>query len=88
MVRAICTPSTTIPTWAAYTEKQLGDGPFFAGASINVVDLKLYMTVRWFKGGVVDHIPATIFAAYPKLMRVYEAVAEHPAVKAWNAKRS
>ena len=75
----------TFPAWAAATEKNIV-GPFFAGDKINVVDLKLHMVVRWFINGKVDHIPATIFAGYPKLMAVYEAVRDHAAVKAWNAK--
>ena len=40
------------------------------------------MAVRWFSGGKVDYIPATIFAGYPKLMRVHDAVRDHPGVKA------
>lgn len=75
-----------LPAWGARTEKQIGDGPFFGGAALNVVDLKLYMTVRWFAGGKVDHVPATIFAEYPKLMRLHDAVREHQGVKAWYAK--
>jgi prostaglandin-H2 D-isomerase / glutathione transferase len=78
--------STFLPNWAASTEKHLGDGPFFAGATLHVVDLKLYMAVRWFAGGKVDHIPATIFAAYPKLNRLFEAVRDDARVKAWYAK--
>ena len=31
----------------------------------------------WFIGGKVDHIPATIFAGYPRLMRVHDAVRDH-----------
>ena len=62
-----------LPTWGRNVENQLGDGPFVAGAKLHVVDLKLHMAVRWFLGGKVDHIPPTIFAAFPKLMRVYEA---------------
>ena len=50
------------------------------------VDLKLHMAVRWFNGGKVDHIPATIFDGYPKLMRVHNAVRDHAGVKAWYAK--
>ena len=30
-----------MPAWAANAEKQIGDGPFFGGAKLNVVDLKL-----------------------------------------------
>jgi glutathione S-transferase len=75
-----------LPSWAANTEKQLGDGPFFGGAKLNVVDLKLHMAVRWFAGGKVDYIPATIFAGYPKLNRVHDAVRDDARVKAWYAR--
>ncbi len=76
-----------IPAWAQCAEKNItGDGPFFGGAKPNVVDVKLHMAVRWFIGGKVDHIPATIFSAYPKLMRVHDAVRDHAAVKGWYAK--
>jgi hypothetical protein len=44
------------------------------------------MAVRWFIGGKVDYIPASIFAGYPKLMAVYEAVRDHPGVKSWYAR--
>lgn len=75
-----------LPAWARYAEKNIPGGPFFAGAKPHVVDLKLYMAVRWFSGGKVDHIPATIFAGYPRLMAVHDAVRDHPAVKSWHAK--
>jgi len=74
------------PTWGANAEKQIGDGPFFGGAKINVVDFKLHMAVRWFAGGKVDHVPATVFAAFPKLTRVHDAVRDDSRVKAWYAK--
>ena len=75
-----------LPAWARSTEKNIPGEPFFSGAKLQVVDLKLHMAVRWFIGGNVDHIPATIFAGYPKLLCVYEAVREHPGVKSWYAK--
>ena len=78
--------ATFLPAWGAHAEKHLGRGPFFAGAKLHVVDLKLHMAVRWFAGGNVDHIPATIFAAFPKLTGVYEAVRDDARVKAWYAK--
>ncbi len=78
--------ATTIPTWAGYTERQLGTGPFVAGDKLHVVDLKLYMVVRWFASGTVDHIPATVFDRFEKLTRVYRAVGEHAGVKAWQAR--
>ncbi len=78
--------ATYLPTWAGNVEKLIGDGPFFAGSKLQVVDLKLHMTVRWFAGGKVDHIPPTIFSAFPKLTRVHDAVRDDARVKAWTAK--
>jgi glutathione S-transferase len=76
-----------LPAWAAATERQIsGDGPFFAGGKLHVVDLKLHLVVRWFISGKLDHIPATIFDGYPKLRRVHDAVRDHEGVKAWYAK--
>lgn len=77
-----------IPTWAANAERQISDdGPFFGGAAIHVVDFKLLMIVRWLKGGVVDHISKDIFAGYPKLNRVHDAVDGDPRVRAWYEKK-
>jgi glutathione S-transferase len=76
-----------IPTWAAFTERQIADkGPFFAGEKLHVVDLKLHRMVHWFASGVIDHIPTTVFAAFPKLNRVHDAVRDHEGVKAWYAR--
>ena len=75
-----------IPTWAGFAEKQLGDGPFVAGAKLHVVDIKLHMVVRWFARGTVDHVPATVFNGYPKLMRVHDAVRDDARIKAWYAR--
>jgi prostaglandin-H2 D-isomerase / glutathione transferase len=77
-----------LPQWARAAENNIGDGPFFGGAKVNVVDFKLHMAVRWFIGGKVDHIPATIFESYPKLMRVHDAVRDHAGVKAWYARKA
>ncbi|NJD33161.1 MAG: hypothetical protein FIB04_14885 [Gammaproteobacteria bacterium] len=75
-----------LPQWAQAAERNIGDGPFFGGGKIHVADLKIHMAVRWFSGGKVDHIPATIFAEYPKLVRVHDAVRDHAGVKSWYAR--
>ncbi|HYC48304.1 MAG TPA: glutathione S-transferase family protein, partial [Burkholderiales bacterium] len=72
--------------WARAAENNIPGEPFFGGAKLHVVDLKLHMAVRWFIGGKVDYIPATIFSGYPKLMRVHDAVRDHPGVKSWYAR--
>ena len=75
-----------LPAWARFAEKNIPGEPFFGGAKLQVVDLKLHMAVRWFIGGKVDHIPAAIFAGFPKLIRVHDAVRDHAGVKSWYAK--
>lgn len=75
-----------LPAWADYTEKQIGEGPFFGGKELQVADFKLYVVTKWLSSGVLDHIPATIFSAYPKLQRLHDAVAAHPSVQSWYAK--
>jgi len=75
-----------LPAWAAVAEKNIQAEPFFGGAKVNVVDLKLHMAVRWFIGGNVDYIPATIFSGAPKLVRLHNAVRDHAGVQSWYAK--
>jgi hypothetical protein len=76
-----------LPSWAAAIERQIGDdGPFFAGAKLHVVDLKLFVIHRSFASGTYDHIPASIFADYPRFARVHDAVRDHADVKTWYAR--
>ena len=75
-----------IPEWGARVENQLGDGPFFAGPRIHVVDLRLYMVVTWLSSGMLDHVPQGILSDFPRLNRVHEAVRDHEGVKAWYAR--
>jgi len=75
-----------LPAWAKAAERNILGTPFFGGDTLQVVDLKLHMAVRWFIGGKVDYVPATIFADCPRLIAVHDAVRDHPGVKAWYAK--
>jgi prostaglandin-H2 D-isomerase / glutathione transferase len=75
-----------LPAWARAAERNITAGPFFGGEKIHVVDLKIHMAVRWFAGGKVDHVPATIFAGYPRLVGVHDAVRDHAGVRSWYAK--
>jgi glutathione S-transferase len=79
--------SDVIPTWGANVEKQLGEGPFFGGKKLQVVDIKLYVVTRWLKSGVLDHVPSTVLDPFRMLSHVHDAVFDHPSVKAWYAKR-
>jgi glutathione S-transferase len=80
--------ATTIPTWAAQAERAIdARGPFFAGEKIHVVDFKILMTVRWLRGGSLDHIPKTVLDGAPRLLRVHDAVDAHPRVREWTSRR-
>jgi glutathione S-transferase len=70
-------------TWGSQVERQLGEGPFIGGATLQVADLKLYMVVRWLTAGTLDHVPTTVLDHCPKLLRLFRAVGEHEGVKAW-----
>jgi glutathione S-transferase len=75
--------STYLPTWAGFLERQIGDGPFFAGAKLHVVDVKIYIGIRWFTSGALDHVPTTVFDGFPKIMRTFAAVRDDARVQAW-----
>jgi prostaglandin-H2 D-isomerase / glutathione transferase len=70
-------------TWGSQVERQLGDGPFIGGATLQVADLKLYMVVRWLTAGTLDHVPSTVLDHCPKLLRLFRAVGAHEGVKSW-----
>jgi glutathione S-transferase len=75
-----------LPAWARAAESNVTAGPFFGGTKIHVVDLKIHLAMRWFNGGQVDHVPATIFAEYPRLVGVHDAVRDHPRIQSWYAR--
>ncbi len=64
----------------------LGEGPFIAGDQINVADIKLYIIMRAFVDGTIDHVPASVFNDHGRLMKLYNAVHAHPKVAEWNAR--
>lgn len=75
--------------WGRAVERrlaELGDGPFVGGDAIHVADLKLYMAARWFSSGNVDHVPRDVFAEFPRLVALEQAVANHPKIVAWYAR--
>jgi len=74
-----------ITTWAANTEKQIL-GPYAGGETISVADVKLYVIIGWLKKGVLDHVPADVLAAFPKLETLWQTVHAHPKVFAWYAR--
>lgn len=74
-----------LQSWGASVERQIR-GPFIAGERIHVADIKLFQIVTSFKNGVLDHIPTTVFGAFPKLEGVHAAVGAHPRVAEWRSR--
>ncbi len=74
-----------LKVWGANMEKQIV-GPFAGGAQLSVADIKLFVVLGWFKKGVLDHIPADVFAVHPKLEALFAAVGAHPKVVEWYAR--
>lgn len=77
--------SREIPAWGANVERYI-KGPFLAGEKMCVADIKVYQMVKSFRTGVMDYIPPAVLSEFPKLERLYEAVAAHPKVLEWQAK--
>jgi glutathione S-transferase len=75
-----------LKSWGSQVERQLRGGPFVAGTTLQVADLKLYMMVRWLTSGTLDHVPTSVLDHCPKLLRLYQAVSEHSGVKGWLGK--
>lgn len=73
--------------WAGQVERQIR-GPFVGGEKIGVADLKIYVAVATFIKGGIDHIPADVFKAFPKLTALHAAVKAHPKVAEWQAPSS
>jgi len=76
-----------LQTWGRNLERQI-KGPFVAGERIGVADIKLHQIITAFKKGSLDHIPTSVFGAFPRLEGVYEAVARHPKIVEWRARHS
>lgn len=74
-----------LQSWASNVERYI-EGPFIAGETLHVADLKLYMVTKWFVSGTVDHVPTNVFAGFPKLVALFEAVQDHPKVRDWYAR--
>jgi prostaglandin-H2 D-isomerase / glutathione transferase len=72
-------------TWGSQVERQLGAGPFVAGAALQVADLKLYMLARWLTSGVLDHIPTSVLDHCPRLLGLRDAVAADARIQQWLA---
>jgi glutathione S-transferase len=64
-------------------------GEYFADRRLTVGDLKVWMMVRWLRGGVLDHIPTGLTdEVAPLLVAHAERMAAQPKIAAYYASRS
>jgi glutathione S-transferase len=78
-----------IPFYLARLQQRLEalGGQYFAGDSLSVADLKVFVLMRHLKSGVLDHVPTDLpDRVAPKLVEHYERVKNEPGVKAYYAK--
>lgn len=71
-----------LTTWARTVEGAIA-GPFVAGSTPHVVDVKLYVILRGLRAGIYDHIPGSFLDAFPKLVALHDAVDALPAIRGW-----
>ena len=68
--------------WAGTVSERVV-GPFVEGASPGVVGVKLYVILRSILSNTYDHVAASMFDAYPKLLALRAAVEGLPAIAAY-----
>jgi glutathione S-transferase len=62
-------------------------GQHFAGDSLSMADLKVFVWIRYLKSGTLDHVPTDIpDRVAPLLVEHFHRVKNHPAIKAYYAK--
>jgi hypothetical protein len=52
-----------------------------------VADLKLFVAVGAYLKGTIDFIPNDVFRAFPKVLRLVDAVKQHSKVVDWYARK-
>lgn len=81
----------SIPVYLRWLAQQLAmhGGAFFAGGSLSVADLKVFVDIRGLNSGRFDHIPSDLVEQVaPSLNAHMERIAHLPAVQAYYAKFS
>ena len=72
-----------LPLYLRWLQNQLEahGGEFFADHRLTVADLKVFVMLRWFSSGKLDHIPADLVEAVaPKLAAFVDRIAGTPAI--------
>ena len=63
-------------------------GQYFADGRLTVADLKVFVWIRHLRSGQLDHVSVDLpDRVAPRLVEHHDRVIEHPAVKAYYAKR-
>lgn len=70
----------------AVLKRNAEDTPWLVGNDLTYVDIAMYCVFGLFKQGNFDHIPTSVVDEYPRLIRTWKAVSEHPKVVEWNKK--
>lgn len=64
-------------------------GQYFADGRLTVADLKVFVWIHHLRSGQLDHVPVDLAdRVAPRLVEHHDRVKEHPAIKAYYAKRN
>jgi glutathione S-transferase len=77
-----------LPLILSRLQERLGDEHWFVEQRLTVADLRVFVWLRSFASGILDHIPTDLVAKHaPKLVDLGQRVADHDKVAAYYAKR-
>ena len=77
---------TSLPTCLRYLENQVelsASCDYLVGDTLTIADLATWRLIEWLSSGVLDGIPPTVTAPYPRLLRHMNSVANLDEIKGW-----
>ncbi|KAG5187954.1 glutathione S-transferase [Tribonema minus] len=74
-----------LPKWLHFLEAKLtaNNTGYFVGSGLTVADLMASQLVTWLTAGLLEGIPPSIVAAFPRLCGLRALLLQHPAVRAY-----
>ncbi len=62
---------------------QASKNGWFVGEQISIADIAIWRLMGWLTSGIIDYLPKTLLAPFPKVRRVCVNVEKHPKVMDW-----
>ncbi|CAD7923553.1 unnamed protein product [Amoebophrya sp. A120] len=74
-----------LPRFMGYLKKLLEEngGPFLCGKDVTIADLQWLPQLRYYQGGIADHVPTDSLDAFPWIIEYIAKMLEVPQIKAY-----